>query len=176
MRLLTTLIPLSAALLLAGCTTGGIFKNYPGAANNGQAMSIGVFSLESDNGHFCVYKIAVQVDDMPSPAAPLSGTKPLCTLDVSDQGNYINLGYKGSFFPLRDYDKITVRVVRTLNGPEEVYVLRLNGGMLNPPPVSGAEIRSLQIVTTDVGVRAYRLDSGYRHFSRRLIAESREKQ
>lgn len=176
MRLLTLLIPLSAALLLAGCSTGGIFKNYPGARNNGEAITIANFELEDDHKHFCVYKIDIQVDDMPQAAPPLLSTKPYCTHAVTNKGVFVNTGGKASFFPLLDYDKVTVRVVRTLDGPDDVYVLHLNGGMLNPPPDAGAKINSLRIVVTASGVRAYRWDSGPKHFSNRLIAETKEKQ
>jgi len=176
MRLLTLLIPLSAALLLAGCSTGGIFKNYPGARNNGEAITIANFELEDDHKHFCVYKIDIQVDDMPQAAPPLLSTKPYCTHAVTNKGVFVNTGGKASFFPLLDYDKVTVRVARTLDGPEDIYVLHLNGGVLNPPPDAGAKINSLRIVVTASGVRAYRWDSGPKHFSKRLIAETKEKQ
>lgn len=71
MRLWNTLIPLPAALLVAGCSTGCIFKNYPGARNNGEAITTSNFELEDDHNHFCVYKIDIQVDDMPQAAPPL---------------------------------------------------------------------------------------------------------
>lgn len=167
---------LVACTLTAGCSSGGLYKNYPGALNDGQAISIAPYELESDTGHFCVYRFEVIVDDMPEAARPLNGQRPTCTKFFSKQGKYVNSDSPSSFFPLLDYKTVTVRLTRSPDGPLETYVLQLNGGMLKPPPVDGNKIQGLVIRATDVGVRAYRYDIGKKPITRLLIAETREKQ
>lgn len=172
----TSLLTLATLAALSGCATGGIYKNYPGALNQGQAITIVPYELESEHGHFCVYKIDVEVDDMPRAAAPRAGKTPKCTGVVTKQGVYANSASPGSSFPLLNYEKVTVRLTRTPDGPEEVYVLRLNGGMLSPPPVPGNQTVSLVIRITESGVRAYRYDIGRQPITMLLIAETRDKQ
>lgn len=167
---------LVACALTAGCSSGGLYKNYPGARNEGQTISIVPYELESDSGHFCVYRFEVVVDDMPEAAAPRNGQKPTCTRHLTKQAKFVNNESPRSFFPLLDYKKVTVRLTRSPDGPLETYVLQLNGGMVNPPPVNGNKTQSLVIRATDVGVRAYRYDIGKQPITRLLIAETRETQ
>ena len=176
MKFRAALSTLAVLLAAAGCSTGGLYKNYPGALNDGQAISIAPYELESDTGHFCVYRLEVIVDDMPEAARPLNGQRPTCTNFFSKQGKYVNSDSPSSFFPLLDYKTVTVRLTRSPDGPLETYVLQLNGGMVNPPPVNGNKTQSLVIRATDVGVRAYRYDIGKQPITRLLIAETQEKQ